>query len=487
MPGATPYTILFGAFVAALIWIRIALGGLLGLKSFRARRWLDGGMIALALPGIAVSIGVDRMVGVDHAYLADLYVLTLAIVVLLAAACTLGYAGFGLQRAIRRARTAQRTPAESGALTGVAAPGLSAANAANAANAAKLGKATIASNAAKPQPAPNPAIGGNAEPVTAPVTAPVTGPVTGQATAQMRLRPAVSEAPPLDILRRRWLSRTGAGVLGLSAAVSGGALWTDLGGLKVRHVRLQFPNLPPAFEGYRILQLSDLHSGIYMNRRAMEAARAVAETAPSDLVMFTGDQVDRAPDELPDFLAAFRGLAGRDGVAAILGNHDYFIDGEAVRRGLNAGGIPVLVNEHLRLQRGEQALTIAGLDDIWAQYNRHAIGPRPTEALAGCAPSDFKIALAHNPLCFRMCRRAGYDLTLCGHTHGGQIDLIFNALSPAHLLGPYIKGLYVTDRRQMYVNVGIGYVGLPIRIGVPPEIVQFTLTRGTPPADNFAV
>jgi predicted MPP superfamily phosphohydrolase len=290
-------------------------------------------------------------------------------------------------------------------------------------------------------------------------------------TATAPVATASVEVPEIEISRRRWLRNACYGFAGMTALTSVGAVWTESMGLQVRKVTLQCPRLPPAFRGYRVVQISDVHSGPYMGLESMRTAREAAEALRPDLVVFTGDQVDTHWNQLPAFLEAFNGLRGPDGVFAIMGNHDYISGWKRVRAGLDANGIPVLVNQHVRIRRGNQAIALAGLDDLW-----HGIElPDPVKAYTGSAPDDFRLCLMHNPNSFEVVANAGADLMLAGHTHGGQINLVADCLSPARLFSPYVQGLYQYRHAQMYVNVGVGFVGIPVRIGVPAEIVEFTL------------
>lgn len=284
--------------------------------------------------------------------------------------------------------------------------------------------------------------------------------------------PADAKSDGVELSRRRWLRNACYGFGGVTALTGVGALWTEAIGLQVNRITITCPRLPPAFRGYRIVQLSDVHAGVYMGVESMRVAREAAEALDADLIVLTGDQVDRTSLELIPFYNAFEGMRGKDGVYSILGNHDYVSGGRIVHKSLNAHGFPVLYNEQVRLVRGAQSIVVAGLDDLW-----HGIeGSDPVKAFAQSRPEDFRICLAHNPNCWPACAAAGADLTLSGHTHGGQINMVADCFSPARLFSPYVQGLFRNQyQQQLFVSVGVGFVGIPVRIGVPAEIVEITL------------
>jgi predicted MPP superfamily phosphohydrolase len=205
-------------------------------------------------------------------------------------------------------------------------------------------------------------------------------------------------------------------------------------------------------------------------RLARIAQQAAALQA--DLVVITGDLIDVSEREAKAFTRAMRDLHGKLGTYAILGNHDYLASAAAVERAVRDAGMTFLRNGGARVERGSGSLWIGGVDDP-SRDSPH--GPRPVLALRGAAPEEKRVVLAHRPQLFDECARAGADLVLSGHTHGGQV-----ALSPlwsfARLLGPYTMGHYRKGASQLYVHRGMGTVGpAPLRLGSPPEIALLTL------------
>jgi predicted MPP superfamily phosphohydrolase len=235
-------------------------------------------------------------------------------------------------------------------------------------------------------------------------------------------------------------------------------------------VRLEFPDLPAAFDGYTILHLSDFHTG---NHPA--AAKRVAELVAGvevDLVALTGDfQSFGRPMPLPvDSLAAtLAGIRARDGVLGILGNHDR----SAILAVLEGLGIRMLINEHFIAARGDDRLVFTGTDDVHRFFTEAA--PR---ALA-TAPDGFRIALVHSPDLADHAERAGSRLFLCGHTHGGQICLpggkvVMTGLDRHRELA---AGAWRHGRMQGYTSRGVGVGGPAVRYNCRGEVVRLVLTR----------
>lgn len=241
--------------------------------------------------------------------------------------------------------------------------------------------------------------------------------------------------------------------------------------VRVRTLDVAVAGLGPAFEGYRIAQLSDLHiGGLWSRARAERWVRRVA-ALDADLVALTGDYVTHGNEFHEDIAAVLGAMRARDGAVAVMGNHDYFGDGERLAALLAERGVTVLRNEARVLSRGGDALALAGVDDTWT---RRADVDR---ALDGCAGVRPVIALAHDPRLFTELARGGAALVLSGHTHWGQLALPFFAdrVNLSRLSYRYHAGLYRQDGSVLYVSPGLGTTGPPVRIGAPPEITVFRL------------
>ena len=243
--------------------------------------------------------------------------------------------------------------------------------------------------------------------------------------------------------------------------------------VRVRTLEISIVGLGAAFEGYRIAQLSDLHIGGLGPRRHAERWVARANALDVDLVALTGDYVTSGTAFHHDIAAVLTELRARDGVVAVMGNHDYFGDGEPMMSLLRAGGVTVLGNEHRIITRGDDGLVIAGVDDT---YTRRADIAR---ALAGRDERLPLVALAHDPQLFRELARRGAALVLSGHTHWGQLALPFVAerVNLSRLSYRYHAGLYSSGASTLYVHPGLGTTGPPVRLGAPPEITVLRLHR----------
>jgi predicted MPP superfamily phosphohydrolase len=228
--------------------------------------------------------------------------------------------------------------------------------------------------------------------------------------------------------------------------------------------------VPPAWNGLRILQVADVHAGLYMGAERMRRIRRLIESIPADLVVFTGDQIDRRWRDAELFVRGFAGVGAPLGVFGVLGNHDHYIDPALSERALRRAGITPLVNAAVELSRNGQRLTLVGLEDLQASRGR-----LPAFGLLRNHPSAFRICLCHQPQGWPRAQSAGAHLTLSGHTHGGQIALNTRALNVARLHTRYIAGPYRRDDGFLYVSRGIGVGAVPLRVGAPPELDLITL------------
>lgn len=252
--------------------------------------------------------------------------------------------------------------------------------------------------------------------------------------------------------------------------------------LVVRHLTASFPELPPEFDGVRIAQITDLHIGPHIPRRASERVLHAMQSANPDLIAVTGDVVDDRPEDVAIYAERFSALRAPLGVYVIPGNHDVYaswndVYHEMVR--LNVGTL--LVNDSRLLRRGDASVAIIGTGDpAGAQFpagERHA-APDIGRALDVVPRGVPVIALAHNPVIWPSLVKRGVALTLSGHTHWGQFaipSLNWSLASPflEHSMGAYQEG-----DSLLYISAGTGYWGIPFRLGAPGEVTIFTLRRG---------
>jgi uncharacterized protein len=239
----------------------------------------------------------------------------------------------------------------------------------------------------------------------------------------------------------------------------------------VREVVVPVVGLGRELDGFRIAQLSDLHLGSLCPRGRVEGWVRRVNALDVDLVALTGDYVTSGVRFHDDIAAALGGLRAREGVLAVMGNHDYYGDGEPLMTLLQAGGVRLLRNEHRVIERDGARLCVAGVDDLYTRRGDVA------RALAGRDPETPLLALAHDPRSFPALARGGAALTLSGHTHWGQVALPFFAqrVNFARLLGPRTAGLHVLGEARLWVSPGLGATGLPLRLGAGPEITVVEL------------
>jgi len=260
----------------------------------------------------------------------------------------------------------------------------------------------------------------------------------------------------------------GTAVLGATTLAFGWGMTLGRHGYQVREVPVRIPGLPKELDGYVIAQISDVHAGLFVGEREFAEGAELIRGIRPDLVVATGDLTDYDPRHVRPLVRALADIAPRDGVFAILGNHDYYSGHEAVSDAIRAGGITLLVND-ARIIRATDGtgFALAGLDDLWSR-RYGGPGPQLTRTLASIPKETPRILLAHQPDAFE--RAAGrVALQLSGHTHGGQIR-------PGNLvLGSFVAGRYDRDGSVLYVNRGFGVAGPPARIGVPPEITKIVL------------
>lgn len=255
----------------------------------------------------------------------------------------------------------------------------------------------------------------------------------------------------------------------------------------VREVTFESSDLPTGFDGYRILQLSDLHTGSWKgNGRALQRAVDLCNKQQADVIVFTGDVVNNLASELKEFIPILSGLKAKDGVFSVLGNHDYspYIKWESpemqqqnleqLMRYEQEMGWKLLMNEHRMLYSGKDSIVLAGVENSGQP-------PFPNKgdlkkALAGIE-GLFKVLLSHDPTHWKreVLPQSDVQLMLAGHTHNMQFSLL--GWSPSGLVYPEHEGLYMTGGRGLYVNIGLGYLMFPMRLGAWPEITVITLKR----------
>ncbi len=279
---------------------------------------------------------------------------------------------------------------------------------------------------------------------------------------------------PADLARRNFLTRTSnAGILGVSGILSAWGYREAVRDPDVVEVDVPVPGLPPALDGYRIVQLSDVHIGPTIRGDYMRRIVAIANGLEADLAAVTGDLVDGHVEDLRDEVAPLAGLSARDGVFFCTGNHEYYWDADAWVAEVARLGLTPLQNEHRLIERDGAKLLVAGVTDFRSE-REGGVPSDASAAKAGAPAHDFSLLLAHQPKSIFGAAAAGFDLQISGHTHGGQFFPITLFVGWAH---PYTTGLHRHDDTFIYVNRGTGYWGPPLRNGVPSEITLLRLVR----------
>jgi len=241
----------------------------------------------------------------------------------------------------------------------------------------------------------------------------------------------------------------------------------------VKHVEVPIPDLPASLDGFRLVQLTDTHiSRLFPEKWVNEVVSRTNALAP-DLIVFTGDFIDGTVGDRIADVAPLANLRARFGVLGIPGNHEYYFDYTQWRERLAALGIQLIENSHVEFPLGDAGLTIVGVTDAAASGYGFS-GPDLDVALRG-APKTWPIVLmSHRPEGALDNAKAGVDLQLSGHTHGGMIAGL-NHLGKFANQG-YVSGMYDVGGMRLYVSNGTAlWMGFPIRLGVPAEITEFTL------------
>lgn len=239
--------------------------------------------------------------------------------------------------------------------------------------------------------------------------------------------------------------------------------------LVVEHHVVHLKRLPAALDGLRVVQLSDIHhspfTGADQIMRAIEAANALKP----DLIALTGDYVSHEREYAAPCAAMLGQLEAPCGIFAVLGNHDHWTDAPLVTDLLELEGIRVLSNEGLHFEHNGASIWLAGVDDTMVGLEDLSL------ALAGSRTDEMKLLLAHNPLALRRAARAGVDLVLAGHTHGGQVTWRSERSASGRPRRRLLRGLGRQGDTQIYVSRGLGTVVLPVRYGCLPEVTLLEL------------
>jgi uncharacterized protein len=278
--------------------------------------------------------------------------------------------------------------------------------------------------------------------------------------------------PEHSVVRRQLLLAARGAVLATPVAAAGYAVFIQRSDLTFREIKIPVAGLPRELEGLSIVQLSDIHLSAFLREKELARAVDMANECRAHIALVTGDLITSGSDPLDRCLFQLSRLRSEAGTLGCLGNHEVYADAEdyATAQGRKAG-IDFLRSRSRVLNFRGKSLNFAGVD-----YQR-----MHEEYLPGAErlirPAMPNILLSHNPDVFPVAARKGFDLTISGHTHGGQItmEILNQNLSIARFYTPYVYGLYREGASSVYVTRGIGTVGVPARFGAPPEVALIKL------------
>jgi uncharacterized protein len=290
-----------------------------------------------------------------------------------------------------------------------------------------------------------------------------------------------SEAPEKPE-RRHFLERTATVAVATPFVAGAYGLFYGRLNLETPEQPVRLAHLPKAFDGFRIAQLSDIHIGPFMTADEIRKYVAIANALKPDLIVLTGDYVTFDANTQRPVVDALSGLKAPYGVYGCLGNHDAWARVEdSITALFRQTGTRMLRGEAVPIVSNGESLNLIGVDF----QSSHRFGPSPAVPnllgnIEGLVVRDrVNILLSHNPDTFDRAAGMGIDLSMAGHTHGGQaaLEFISPELAPSRLVTPYVAGLFQRPGGQLYVNRGIGTIFVPIRIGAPPEITVYKLVR----------
>lgn len=288
------------------------------------------------------------------------------------------------------------------------------------------------------------------------------------------VRKVASKEPvkPIEPERRLFLSRVAAsGALAASTGIAAFGTWRAFNPPSVSEVPVKLPGLPKALDGFTIVQLSDIHVGAIIQEKFLDQMVATANGAKPDLIAITGDLVDGTPAVLGRYVARLRNLQSRFGTFFVSGNHDYYSGWEEWARELEGIDFEVLRNRSVVIGDPGASFDLIGVDDYGARWAPN--GYDLEAATKGRDPERASVLMAHQPSGFEKAADKNIGLQLSGHTHGGQ-------LFPGTIIGDVIwgsrnAGLSTYGKSYLYTSRGCGFVGPPMRVGAPPEVVKIVL------------
>lgn len=273
--------------------------------------------------------------------------------------------------------------------------------------------------------------------------------------------------PKFDPGRRRLFQAAGGALLAAPVVAGGVGAFVERTRLVAREVDLPIHGLPPTLQGLRLVQLTDIHLGPFLSEKDLARAVDMANEFRAHIALVTGDLITDRGDPLDACLRQLSRLKSSDGIFACLGNHEGYVGAEnyIARQGRRLG-IEFLRGASHPVRFGDAAVNLAGVD------HQSMGGPYLVNEKRLVREGSLNILLSHNPDVFPVAAAQGYDLTMAGHTHGGQLaaELFGLSLNLPQFSTPYVHGVYRRGRSAIHVSRGIGTVGIPVRLGAPPEV-----------------
>lgn len=285
---------------------------------------------------------------------------------------------------------------------------------------------------------------------------------------RLRVEPQHSPA------RRTFLRTSQAAALAVPVGLTGYGTFIQRFGFVLQEQDIAIPGLHPDLDGLRLVQLTDIHLSPFLSVRELQHVVGMANETQAHVALVTGDLISRAGDPLDDCLRELARVRSTAGTFGCLGNHEVYAEAEDYTAHHGAKlGLRFLRQEAAELRFGAAGLNLAGVD--YQEFREpYLVGAERLRK-----PDALNIMLSHNPDVFPVAARQGYPLTIAGHTHGGQVrvEILRQEVNVARFFTPYTNGLYERDGARVYVSRGIGTIGMPARLGAPPEVNLLRLCR----------
>ncbi|MEP7353350.1 MAG: metallophosphoesterase [Acidobacteriota bacterium] len=287
---------------------------------------------------------------------------------------------------------------------------------------------------------------------------------------QRWLEPGTSHNP-----NRRRLLKTAASAIAIApVAAAGYGVFVERFAFRIREMDIHLPQLPDDLNGLSLVQLTDIHLSPFLSVKQLARVIDMANETKARLALVTGDLITQSGDPLDACLDQLARLRSEAGTFGCMGNHERYVRGEkyVAQRGADLG-MQFLRSQKQVLRFGSATLNLAGVD----YQPMHRAYLKDAEALVD--PTAFNLLLSHNPDVFPVAAKKGFDLTLAGHTHGGQvrIEILEPTLNIARFFTPFVDGLYRDRNSAIFVSRGIGTIGMPARLGAPPEVALLRLWK----------